>query len=94
MDDRVVTQAFQTGSCFGELTIRQYAWDTILTGDQYINSLRTFSSHAGKDEVLREKLYARLLQVIEQHGGQFDQPRLAVLFQAQVNKQAVILSEK
>ena len=41
-----------------------------LTGDQYIKGLKTFSGHSDLDEGLRERLYTRILDVIDRFGGQ------------------------
>ena len=82
----VVTEHFGASGCFGEVTVKQYHWSEILTGEQYIKGLRTFSSHQGIDEGLREKLYAGILRVIGRFGGQVAQPRSVVLFHSRVKR--------
>jgi SAM-dependent methyltransferase len=82
----IATENFGASGCFGEVTTKQYFWHETLTGEQYIKSLWTFSMHQGIDEEMREKLYARILEVIEQFGGQVTQPRSVVLFHARVKR--------
>jgi SAM-dependent methyltransferase len=82
----VVTECFEASGCFGAVTTRQYFWSEILTGEQYIKGLRTFSMHQGIDEGVRERLYAGILEVIERFGGQVAQPRSVVLFHSRVKR--------
>ncbi len=82
----MATGHFAASGRFGEVTTKQYFWSETLTGEQYIKGLRTFSSHEGIDEAMREKLYAAILAVIERVGGQVAQPRSVALFHARVKK--------
>jgi len=80
---RVITRNFEASGCFGEVTTKQYFWSEDLTGEQYINSLRTFSMHQGIDEGMREKLYLSIGEVIERFGGKVTQPQSVMLFHAE-----------
>jgi SAM-dependent methyltransferase len=82
----VITECFEASGCFGEVTTRQYFWSEALTGERYVKGLRTFSMHQGIDEGLREKLYTRILEVIERFGGQVAQPQSVVLFHSRVKQ--------
>jgi SAM-dependent methyltransferase len=82
----IITENFEASGCFGEVTTRQYFWSENLTSELYIKGLRTFSTHQDIDEALREKLYARILEVIERFGGQVAQPQSVVLFHARVKR--------
>jgi SAM-dependent methyltransferase len=82
----IVTENFKASGCFGEVTTKQYFWSETLTGEQYIKSLWTFSMHKGINEVVREKLYADILEVIERFGGKVTQPRSVMLFHSPVKK--------
>jgi SAM-dependent methyltransferase len=82
----VVTQNFEASGCFGAVTAKQYHWSETLTGEQYIKGLRTFSSHHGIDEGLRERLYAGILEAIGRFGGRVPQPQSAVLFHSKVKR--------
>ena len=82
----VIKECFEASGCFGEVTTKQYFWSEILTGEQYIQGLRTFSMHQGIDEGMREKLYAGILAVIERFGGKVAQPQSVVLFHSRVKR--------
>lgn len=82
----IATENFESSGCFGEVTTKQYFWSEILTGEQYIKGLWTFSMHQGIDETAREKLYACILEIIERFGGQVTQPRSVVLFHSKVKR--------
>lgn len=82
----VVTENFEASGCFGEVTVKQVHWSEVLTGEQYIKGLRTYSSHHGIDEELRERLYAGILEVIGRFGGQVAQPQSVVLFHSRVKR--------
>ena len=82
----IATENFKASGCFGKITTKQYFWSETLTGEQYIKGLWTFSMHQGIDEEMREKLYARILKVIERFGGQVTQPRSAMLFHSKVKR--------
>jgi SAM-dependent methyltransferase len=82
----VVTRNFRASGCFEEVTVKQYHWSEMLTGEQYIKGLRTFSGHHGIDEGLREKLYAGILEVIGRFGGRVAQPQSVVLFHSRVKR--------
>jgi SAM-dependent methyltransferase len=82
----VITGNFKASGWFGEVTTKQYFWSEILTGEQYINGLRTFSMHQGIDEGMREKLYAIIGEVIERFGGKVMRPQSVVLFHSRVKR--------
>jgi SAM-dependent methyltransferase len=82
----VITENFEASGCFAEVTTKPYFWSENLTGEQVIKGLRTFSMHQDIDEKLREKLYARILEVIERFGGQVAQPQSVMLFHARVKR--------
>ena len=78
-----ITQNFVNSGCFGVVNVRQYPWFTSLTTEKYLKLLRTFSSHRGMEEALRQRLYAAIGEVIDSFGGQIELPQLSVLFVAQ-----------
>jgi SAM-dependent methyltransferase len=82
----IVTKNIEASGCFGEVTTKQYFWPTSLTGDQYIKGLRTFSMHKDMKKEMRENLYTRILEVIEQFGGKVVQPNSVVLFHSRVKR--------
>ncbi len=82
----VILENFRAGGWFGEVTTKQYFWSETLTAEQYIRGLRTFSMHQGIDEVMREKLYTRIGEVIEGFGGKVTQPQSVVLFHSRVKR--------
>jgi len=82
----VILKNFRASGQFGEVTTKQYSWSETLTAEQYIRGLRTFSMHQGIDEVMREKLYARIGEVIEGFGGKVTQPQSVVLFHSRVRR--------
>ena len=82
----VIMENFRASGRFGQVTTKQYFWSEDLTREQYINGLRTFSMHTGIDEVMREKLYADIGEVIEQFGGKATQPQSVMLFHARVKR--------
>jgi len=82
----VIVENFKAGGWFGEVTTKQYFWSEIVTAEQYIDGLRTFSMHQGIDEDMREKLYANIGEVIERFGGKISQPQSVVLFHSRVKR--------
>jgi SAM-dependent methyltransferase len=82
----MVTRNIQTSGCFREITTRQYFWSEALTGQQYVDGLKTFSMHEGIDEAARERLYTSILEVIERFGGKLEQPRSVMLFHSRVRR--------
>jgi SAM-dependent methyltransferase len=82
----VVSQAVRASRRFGKITIQRYFWPETETSEQYINGLRSFSSHQGIDEQTREKLYARIREVLRRHGDRVEQQASAVLFFSAVRK--------
>ena len=46
----IITRNFERSGCFGDVETKQYFWYDMLTAEQYINVLRTFSMHDGVDE--------------------------------------------
>lgn len=83
-----ITKNFEASGCFGEITTKQYFWSEMLSSEQYIRGLRTFSMHQGIDEGLRERLYAAIQGVIERFGGKVTQPRSVMLFHSRVKRAA------
>lgn len=82
----IITENFRASGRFGPVTYKQYFWSENLTGEQYIDGLRTFSMHQGIDEGARDKLYAEIREVIERFGGKVTQPQSVVLFHARVRR--------
>jgi hypothetical protein len=82
----VITKNFEDSGCFGPVTTKPYFWTQIVTGEQYIKDLRTFSMHHGINEALRNKLYAGILAVIDRFGGKVAQPQSVILFHARVKR--------
>ena len=82
----VIRENFRASGRFGEVTNKQYSWSETLTGEQYIKGLRTFSMHQGTDEVMREKLYASIGEVIQGFGGKVTQPQSVILFHSRVKR--------
>jgi len=82
----VVTENLKASGWFGEVTTKQYFWSENLTGEQYVNGLRTFSMHQGIDEQMREKLYSVIGEAIERFGGRVTQPQSVVLFHSRVKR--------
>jgi len=80
------TKNIEASGCFGDVFTKQYFWSTSITGDQYIKGLRTFSMHKDMKVEMREKLYSRILDVIDQVGGKVDQPNSVVLFHSKVKR--------
>lgn len=83
----IITDNFVNSGCFGEVTIKHYAWSLPLSLDQHLKLLRTDSHHRGMDEATRERLFAGIRDVIERFGGRITRPQLAVLFHARVTRQ-------
>ena len=84
----IITENFRASGRFEPVTTKQYFWSENLTGEQYVDGLRTFSMHQGIDEGARDKLYADVREVIEQFGGKVTQPQSVVLFHARVRDMA------
>jgi SAM-dependent methyltransferase len=80
-----VKGAIAASGWFAEPALRQHSWSEIFDSEHYIKMLWTFSMHAGIDDDLRRRLYARIAAVIEQFGP-FEQPRTALVFVARVRK--------
>jgi SAM-dependent methyltransferase len=80
----VVSENFARSGCFGPLTVGKYPWSATLTTQHYLKLLRTYSSHRGMDEAVRQRLYAGIRQVLERFGGQVTKPQMTVLFFAHI----------
>lgn len=80
----VVRQNFADCGCFQDLTLGKYPGSYDLTTEHYLKLLRTYSSHRGMDEQLRQRLYAGIRAVLERFGGQVSVPQLTLLFWARV----------
>lgn len=83
---KINTENFRASGCFGDVTVRQYAWSKPYTTDQYLKLLRTFSALRDLDESTRKKLAASIGEVIEGYGGKITVPNLTVLFHARVQR--------
>ena len=82
----IVSENFRSSGCFEAVTTREYRWSETVTGEEHVRGLRTFSMHQGIDEAARSRLYQRILNVIEEHGGQVVQSQAVVLFHARVKR--------
>jgi SAM-dependent methyltransferase len=57
---------------FGSAEVRNYAWNSRHTGEQYVRLLGTASDHLLLEPATRERLLERIKAVIDGHGGAFD----------------------
>jgi SAM-dependent methyltransferase len=80
----IITDNFRASGCFGEVTVRQYAWSKQYTTDQYLKLLKTFSVHRDLNADIKERLFTDIGDVIERYGGTVILPSLTVLFHARV----------
>ncbi len=81
-----ITTNFANSNRFGKITVRQYPWSEMMTAEKFVKLLDTQSSYLNADKNVREKLYAGIVDVIEQFGGVVERPYLAILFHAPVKK--------
>ncbi len=82
----IVTRNFEASGCYTTITTRKYVWRETLTRDQYVKGLWTFSMHKDICDAEREKLYARIGDVIDRYGGKVEQPQSVVLFHGGVKR--------
>lgn len=82
----IIRDHFSASGCFGEVTVKEYAWSEACTSDRYVKQLRTFSGHRGMDEGTRSRLLAGIREVIDAAGGTVITPQQVVLFQARVRR--------
>ena len=61
-------------------TIRRYPWSAVHTSEEYIRLLSTYSDHISLSGETRERLFASIRRLIDDHGGAIERPYLAVLF--------------
>jgi hypothetical protein len=77
-----ITGNFAESKSFGAVDVKQYSWSVTYTAEQYIKLISTFSAHEKMELGKREEVFKGVRAVIENFGGQIEQPYLAVLFQA------------
>lgn len=82
----IIEENFAGSGCFGPVTVKQYTWRDSLNTDQIIRRLKTFSSHRGMDEGIRQRLYAGIREIVDGEGGRVDRPAMAALFHARKKK--------
>jgi len=82
----IINDNFRASGCFGEVTVRQYAWSKQYTTEQYLKLLRTYSLHRDLDEGTKERLFAGIREVIERNGSEVTLPSLTVLFHSKVKR--------
>lgn len=67
---------------FGPVTILRYPWQSEYTADRYVGLLRTMSDHAILAPQVRRDLFRAIRRLIDDNGGSFIRPVVAVLFLA------------
>jgi SAM-dependent methyltransferase len=67
---------------FGPVTILRYPWQSEYTADRYIGLLKTMSDHAILAPEVRRNLFRAIRRLINDNGGTFVRPVVAVLFLA------------
>ncbi len=67
---------------FGPVTILCYPWQSEYTADRYIGLLKTMSDHAILAPQVRRNLFRAIRRLIDDNGGSFVRPVVAVLFLA------------
>jgi SAM-dependent methyltransferase len=67
---------------FGRVRVRRYPWTRTYTVAEHLDLLRTMSDHAIMDGGVRRRLFRRLRQVLDRHGGTCVHRHLAVLLLA------------
>jgi SAM-dependent methyltransferase len=67
---------------FGPVTVRRYPWQSEYTADRYIGLLRTMSDHAILAPQVRRDIFRAIRKLIDDNGGTFIRPVVAVLFLA------------
>jgi len=77
-----ITQNFAASECFGTVTVRQYPWSKMYTGEDYIKLLSTMSGFRTMQQTKRTRLFDEILAVIQRFDGWIEQRLDTVLFQA------------
>ena len=67
---------------FGPVTVLRYPWQNEYTADRYIGLLKTMSDHAILAPKVRRDIFRAIRQLIDDNGGSFVRPVVAVLFLA------------
>ncbi len=67
---------------FGPVTVLRYPWQSEYTADRYIGLLKTMSDHAILAPKVRRDIFRAIRQLIDDNGGSFVRPVVAVLFLA------------
>jgi SAM-dependent methyltransferase len=70
---------------FGDPEQRTYPWRHRYTTDEYVRLLSTHSDHALLEPAVRERLLARIADVIDAHGGELDVAYVTHLFLARTD---------
>lgn len=78
----LITGNFREYCGIEEVTIRTYDWSESLSADKYVKLLHTYSGFRGMDDDLRELLDKDVYAVIQNAGGNIQQPYRALLFHA------------
>lgn len=67
---------------FGPVTVLRYPWQREYDADSYIGLLKTMSDHAILAPAARRPLFRAIRRLIDDNGGSFTRPVVAVLFLA------------
>jgi len=67
---------------FGPVTVLRHPWQSEYSADDYIGLLRTMSDHAILAPAVRNPLFRAVRRLINDNGGTFTRPVVAVLFLA------------
>jgi SAM-dependent methyltransferase len=67
---------------FGPVTVLRYPWQSEYTADRYVGLLKTMSDHAVLAPAVRGVLFRAIRKLINDNGGTFVRPIVAVLFLA------------
>jgi len=67
---------------FGPVTVMQYPWQREYTADGYIGLLKTMSDHAILAPQTKRDIFRAIRRLIDDNGGSFIRPVVAVLFLA------------
>lgn len=65
-----------------DVTVKLYDWVETLSAERYVKLLRTYSGFRGMDDELRESINQDVYAVIQNAGGNIQQPYRALLFHA------------
>ena len=71
---------------FSNVCVKRFPWSVKYNAQQYVGLLGTYSDHLRLSEEKRKNLYEGVIEVIAQHGGTIEEPYLAVLYVAQVQR--------